>query len=170
MSSYTIAKQDYMKAAGMLAGIAKELDLWIWDYETGRNSTPDDYKRRFAECYTMNSLSVMEQYHGDEVGAPSGDTSEYSEDFNAFFKTGKKLAIYGGKNLLNAILELSHFFGSAIYQTEKEPYFFKMQNYFDHIAAALFEKYHDKYSGYKCESWGRFEIQQDNNPDFEILF
>ena len=160
MSSFTIAKRDYIKAAGLTAGIAKGLDVWLFDYETRRNSTKEDYKRRFSECYTMNSISVMEQYRGDEVGAPSNDTEEYTSDFEKYYEIGKQFCYCGGAPLLHAIQELNFFFGSAIYQTEKDPYMFKMMMYFNEISAKLFSSYHKRYSGYNCQSWGDFQIEE----------
>ena len=165
MSSYIIAKQEYMKAAGLVAGIAEGLDLWLYDYETRRNSTKEDYKRRFAECYTMNSISVMEQYHGDEVGAPANDTNEYTADFNKYYETGKQLYYHEQRNycdaaLLHAIQELDKFFHSAIYQTEKDAYRFKMMMFFNQITAGFFSQYHEIFGGYKKRSWGELKIEQ----------
>jgi len=154
MSSFTIAKQEYIKAAGLVSGMAQELQLWLYDYETRRNSTPEDYKRKFAECYTMNALSVKEQYHGDEVGAMSGDTNEYNAEFKEYMNLGKQLVWNGGTCLTNAIHELNSFFRSAMYQTEYEPYMYKMQMFFDALIVQLFEKT----SHHETQSWGSLEI------------
>lgn len=160
MSSFTIAKQEYMKAAGLVSGIAEELKIWLYDYETRRNSTKEDYKRCFAECYTMNSISVMEQYRGDEVGAPANDTNEYTADFNKYYETGKQLCYEGGAGLLHAIQELDSFFHSAIYQTEKDAYMFKMIMFFGDLTAKMFSAYHKQYGGYEIKSWGNLEIEE----------
>ena len=74
MSSFVISKKEYIKAAGIVAGIAEaQRDFWLFDYEAQRNSTPEDYYNRFAECYTMNALSVQEQYGDDK---PEADAEE----------------------------------------------------------------------------------------------
>ena len=166
MSSYTIAKQEYMKAAGVISGLASEIrDFWIYDYETRRNSTPEDYKRHFTEMFTMNALSVKEQYHGDEVGAPSTDSNEYNDLFNEYMHLGKQIAYNGGKVLENAIYELMSFFGSALYQTENDAYMFKMQFYFNNLIVALFKQ------GLKREtkSWGTLEIEKPEHI-YQSLF
>ena len=165
MSSYTIAKQEYMKAAGLVSGLAEGLKVWLYDYETGRNSTKEDYKRRFTECYTMNALSVKEQYHGQEVGAPSGDQNEYKADFDQFYKLGKQLVYNDGQPLINAIHELSGFFGSALYQTEFEPYMYKMQMFFDSILVQLYKQA----SHYEPNSWSELKIEAPDHQYQELF-
>lgn len=159
MSSFTIGKREYIKAAGIVAGIAEASgqgngcrQLWLYDYETRRNSTPEDYYRRFAECYTMNALSVAEQYHDREAET---DGNDYKRDFNAALKTGKKLYFEGGEKLKMAIMELHHFFGSAIYQTEKYEYMFKMQFFFFQIESQLMRYL---YPVENLSSWGELVI------------
>ena len=156
MSSFTIAKSEYIKAAGLVAGLAQELKAWIFDYECQRNSTDEDFRRKFTECFEMNALSVKEQYRGDEVGAPSTDASSYMKEFKEYKNAGITLAIESGPALTNAINELSQFFSSAIYQTEKDSYMFKMQMYFDHIIVELFKQA----SHYECKSWGSLDIEK----------
>ena len=165
MSSFTISKQEYMKAAGLVSGIAEEAKIWMYDFEMGRNSTPEDYKRRFAECYEMNALSVKEQYHGDEVGAFSGDQNEYKEDFEAYQHLGRQLVYNGGSALSNAVHELSQFFSSAMYQTEYEPYMYKMQMFFDRLIVEMF----DHLGHYKTKSWGSLEIEKPDH-EYQKLF
>ena len=66
-----------MKAAGLVAGISNAMrDFWLYDVETRRNSTKEDFIRRFSECYTMNALSVQMQY---DDPAPETDSNEYRE-------------------------------------------------------------------------------------------
>jgi len=158
MSSYIIAKEEFMKAAGLVAGLAKGLDLWIYDYETGRNSIEEDYKRKFSQFYEMNCLSVTEQYHGDEVGAPAHETDEYSASFSAYYKIGRSLCMRGGKALLKAIRELQQFFSSVIYQTEKYEYMFMMQFFFDRIISGLYKQYFKLNDGQELQSWGELVI------------
>lgn len=160
MSSFTIGKREYIKAAGIVAGIAEASargagihQIWIYDYETRRNSTPEDYYRRFAECYTMNALSVAEQYHDREAET---DSNEYKREFTAARNTGKMLFMTKGEKLKNAIMELRHFFHSAIYQTEKYEYMFKMQFYFYQIEDQLTEYLYTAPDD--LQSWGSLEI------------
>ena len=107
MSSFVINKKEYMKAAGIMAGLAQELQIWSYDYETRRNRTPEDYKRAFEECFTMNALSVAEQYRDKEAYT---DSNDYKADFDEYKKLGCQLVWNGGQDLTNAIYELMSFF------------------------------------------------------------
>ncbi len=160
MSSFTIDKREYIKAAGIVAGIAQASargtgrgQMWIYDYETRRNSTPEDYHRVFTECYEMNAISVAEQYHDR---TPETDSNEYKPEFKAAIKAGEKLYMLKGEKLKNAIMELRHFFGSAIYQTEKYEYMFKMQFYFFKIEDQLMRYLYTAPEDLK--SWGSLKI------------
>lgn len=157
MSSFIIGKSEYMKAAGLVSGLAEELKVWIYDHETNRNSTKEDYKRKFEECFMMNALSFQEQYKEQEVWT---DSNSYEEEFNAYYKLGKQLVYNDGEALINAIRELQQFFDSAMYQTEKESYMYKMQMFFNNLICQLFKQS----SHYKPESWGSLEI---NKPERE---
>ena len=138
MSSFIIDKRDYMKAAGFISGVAEASanwnhHLWLFDYTTNRNMIAEDYLREFARCYEMNALSVQEQYHDAESEL---DTCAYSKEFNDYYKRGRMAA--SDKIMLREwVYNLNSFFQSAIYQTEKESYFFQMQFFFGRIITAL---------------------------------
>ena len=135
MSSFVIAKSEYMKAAGLVSGIAGEMrDFWFYDVETRRNSTPDDYRRKFEECYTMNALSVQMQYNDKE---PETDSNTYDSEYNEYKRLGAQLVMNGGRVFTDAVHELQSFFGSCMYQTEYEPYMYKMQMFFNALTAEL---------------------------------
>ena len=150
MSSFVIGKEEYIKAAGVIAGIADVKNIWLYDYSQNRNSTPEDYYRRFTECFEMNMLSVQEQY---DENVPESDSNEYMETFKAYMQKGKNAAMYPEK-LKNIIMDLWQFFRSAQYQTEKEAYYFKMQMYFNSILVALMPYLHS----HESECWGEFDI------------
>lgn len=157
MSSFTIAKVEYIKAAGLVSGLAETLGgridrIWIYDYETHRNSTAEDYYRKFDGFYKMNALSVLEQYHGDEVGAASTDSNDYMKEFKEYQKIGKSIG-YTREKLKEAILELQHFFNSAVYQTENEAYATNMRYFFNMILTELIPYV---LTGYEAKSWGEF--------------
>ena len=152
MSSFVISKKQYVKAAGIIAGISESArDFWLYDYEAGRNSTPDDYYNRFSECYNMNALSVQDQYGDTE---PETDGDDYKDIFKEYRKKGKDIYFFGDKK--KAIIELLHFFNSALYQTETEAYYFKMQLYFYRIIVALLQYCDSSY--HNSESWGTLEL------------
>jgi len=152
-----------MKAAGIITGIADEMrDFWMYDQETRRNSIDEDYKRHFSEFYTMNALSVKGQY--DDEYAET-DSNTYEKEFNECRKIGHQLVYNGGKVLQQAVAELSQFFSSAMYQTEYEPYMYKMQMYLDRLTIQLYEKaYH-----HEAESWGELKIEMPGTQ-YEVLF
>ena len=133
MSSFVVNKSEYIKAAGIVAGIAAARSLWIWDYEKHRNMMPEDYHRVFSECYTMNALSVQEQYHDTE---PATDSRDYMALFKEYMQKAKAATMRPDR-LRENILDLHSFFGCAEYQTEKEPYYFKMLMFFNRINAAM---------------------------------
>lgn len=156
MSSFTIDKREYIKAAGLVSGLAESLQLWVFNYENYRNSTEEDYYNQFEKFFTMNALSVKEQYHGDEVGAPSSDSNSYKRDFDAMKKIGKSVgATHEG--LKEIVAELQSFFDSAIYQTEKDAYMYQMQFYFNHLMTELYKKAF-LHGNRDTKSWGSLEI------------
>lgn len=62
MSSFVIAKEEYIKAAGLVAAIADEKKFWIYNYKEGRNFLESDYYDCFVLAYKYNAYSVREQY------------------------------------------------------------------------------------------------------------
>lgn len=150
MSSFTIDKKEYIKAAGLVAGLAKELQLWIFDFKKYRKMEESDFYEAFVECFEMNALSVQEQYKDHDLFT---DGNTYLEDFKKYMKHGTNLAITG-EGLKEAFLELRQFFSGCIYQTEKPEYMFKMQMLFDRIIVELSGKV---IKGYEPESWGKLE-------------
>lgn len=74
MSSFAIEKREYIKAAGLVAGIVKAREVWIFNHRTQRNSEPEDFYDEFVRCFEMNAVSVQEQYHED---VPWSDSNEY---------------------------------------------------------------------------------------------
>lgn len=161
MSSFTIAKVDYIKAAGLIAGIAKATSIgchnfWVYDYREGKNSDTETYYKRFSQCYEMNAISVKDQYHGDEVGAPSGDTNKYKKKFDEYFKIGSGIKRYPIEKQHQIIKDIISFFRSSLYQTENEKYHFMMQHWYNTIIEQLVERV--LLSGYESECWGDFNL------------
>lgn len=170
MSSYIIDKKEFIKAAGLVAGLAETLGgrvdrIWIYDYETGRNSTAEDYYRKFVACYKMNALSVIEQYRGDEVGAPANDTNEYKKEFKEYQQYGKSIG-YTRENLKEVVLELRQFFHSALYQTENDNFNQQMRYYFQQIIDELIPY---ALPGYETKSWGGLEIPKPNTKVVPLI-
>jgi len=160
MSSFTIDKRDYMRCAGLLAGIAEGTErspyhLWVYDYQTNRNMKAEDYKREFEKLYQMNALSVQEQYHDQDS---SMDLETYDADFRTYQKRGKLAAVGLDKiSLKEWINNLNRFFGSAIYQTEKSEYMFQMEFFFGRIIRALLDLADTDNSDDRMNFYGSFD-------------
>lgn len=43
MSSFVIEKKEYVKAAGLVAGIAESKEIWFYSYKVQRNRKAEDY-------------------------------------------------------------------------------------------------------------------------------
>lgn len=74
MSSFVIDKREYMKAAGIMHGIASSAKS-PWEYFT------ENVKARFTRLYELNKKSVCEQYKRPFEGL---DECEYQEVFNEY--------------------------------------------------------------------------------------
>jgi hypothetical protein len=155
MSSFVISKKEYIKAAGIVAGIAEGFGygfnkFYFWDYETERNSTAEDFYRNFSEFHKMNALSVQEQYNDDTAEL---NNEEYLDTFGEYMRKGRK-ATAAPEELKKYFLNLRSFFRSCEYQTEKEAYFWKMKMYFNELLNAIV--------GYvlpsEVDSWGTLEL------------
>ena len=158
MSSFVVSKEEYIKAAGIMAGLSDMYSntfgshrLWIYDYEKGRNMTAEDYHRAFSDCHTMNALSVQEQYD-DET--PETDSDDYMDTFNEYRAKIKKIA-HDRAKMQNVILSLHSFFRCAEYQTENQSYYWKMTTFFNRINAALLPF---MVPARETAGWGRIEI------------
>lgn len=154
MSSFTIAKREYMKAAGVVAGIADYYNrgprsFWIYNYTDGRNCTTEDYKKLFASFYIMNAESVAEQYGDAE---PETDQGTYEIEFSEATRTATR-AIMNGK-LKNLMMELRDFFRSALYQTENEESARVMEEAFSRIIDQILDKAFPR----ETNSWGALDL------------
>lgn len=149
MSSFVIGKEEYIKAAGLVSGISQIKKIWHYDYNSCRNSTPEDYYNQFVKFYEMNALSVQEQYDDPE---PETDSNDYKATFKKAMKAGTAAVINGG--LRDRIMQLRSFFKCAMYQTEKESYSYMMQLYFDRLLVELMQYLHKVPEN----SWGDIEL------------
>ena len=161
MSSYVIEKRDYIRCAGLLAGIADYYnktprELWIFDHGHGRNMTTPDYHEAFSHLYDLNAESVQEQY-GDDMRET--DTNTYDDDFKKYFAEGRKTAFAGSVPILKVVKKLNEFFRSALYQTEKRESAHEMQRFFWCIMTALISRItsDDETHGF----WGAFNEDED---------
>ncbi len=130
MSSFVISKVEYIKCAGLLAGLLSK-DRWSGGDEEIRN--------RFSHYYELNAKSVQEQY-GEEMCEADG--KEYLDEF----KQCKSLALEymcrkDGKDPLLLIKGIQHFMRSALYQTENDDAGGEMARDFTFYLGSLIEYY-----------------------------
>lgn len=158
MSSFVINKEEYIKAAGIIAVIAEQYAhsttthrIWIYDYVTDRNMIAEDYYRCFVECYEMNALSVQEQY-GDDT--PETDDCNYMQTFNEY-RTKVKQITSNRTEMQNIILKLQGFFTCAEYQTENKAYYWKMVSFFNRVINALLPF---MVSAHSQNGWSKLEL------------
>jgi hypothetical protein len=156
MSSFVISKSEYVKAAGVVSGIADATKnrcrkFAIYGYQERRWMNEKDYYNRFVECFEMNAISVSEQYHDDTVYT---DSNEYMKEFREYQMIGKS-AVMRPDKLREIIFELKQFFSGAQYQTEKEAYFFKMSMFFNQIIVELM----DVAFPYEAKSWSTLDLK-----------
>lgn len=157
MSSFVISKQEYIKAAGYIAGIAAgtsigSREFWLYDTIERKNTDKQLYYKRFSQCYEMNAKSVQEQYKDSE---PEQDANEYKKEFETYYKKGYTLNMEDRDTKLRAISGIQQFFHSVLYQTENEKYNFLMTHWFFRIEDELMESL--LLRGYTSENWGTFE-------------
>jgi len=159
MSSYVIDKRSYARAAGMIAGFCdcKRAGLpviYLWDYSRGRRYTGDDFKPAFDWLYHLNAKSVQLQY-GDKE--PENDTNSYNDDFLEYRLIGRKLYMFHGDKVQDAVAQLRDFFGSMLYQTEDEECERNMKGF---IYRLYFELAKLPRRDSEARSWGSFEWEK----------
>lgn len=126
MSSFVIDKVEYIKCAGLLAGLLAK-DRWA--------GGDGELHSRYSHYYELNAKSVQEQY-GD--GKCETDSNEY---FGQFYQC-KALALEykcrkDGKDPMLLIKGIQEFMRSALYQTEND----EMARDFIFYLGHLLEKY-----------------------------
>ena len=141
MSSFVVSKAEYARTAGIVAGMvegikkANNRDLWIYDHESKRNSTREDFFDRFTAFYDLNALSVQMQYGDKEREEDAGDyTKEFSEARAKVYEFTFQNLIQGNKKpILSLLRQLSSCFDCMLYQVEFDPYWWKMSIYMNNV-------------------------------------
>ena len=144
MSSFVIDKREYMKAAGMMHGIASSAKL-PWEYFT------ENVKARFTRLYELNEKSVCEQYKRPFEGL---DECEYQDVFDHYSSFGKSIWSNKEDTETRAKLrdQLINFFGCITYQIENHD----MLNEARAFLYVCLETYLIKLNrDYIADSWGK---------------
>lgn len=174
MSSFIINKEEYIKVAGLLAGIKaiKGEKFFLYDYQRETQVREDkDFLILFNDFFQMNCISFYEQYSPrHEDLKPYTDDNDYIASFNEYKAIGKKMALYPAK-LGDLVMEIRNFFHSALYQTENEAYHNKMMFVFNQIIDALLPCT----TTYHPETWGELDLSNfkddlKNCDTVQILF
>lgn len=157
MSSFVIDKVEYIKAAGVIAGIygikKRREGLWLYDYTNHKRiCSPEDLYELFEGFYMMNLRSVEEQYN--EPKTP-GDGLKYSAEFTAYRKKGINAVINSRTYFGEILVKLNTFFQGALYQIENEEYNTAMKNVFYTILSDLIEYYLPR----EFDGWSRFDLE-----------
>lgn len=101
MSSFVISKIEYIKCAGLVAGLTRNNKFARGDGEI---------YDRFSLFYVLNAESVQEQYEEEECET---DNREYRDEFQKC----KNFAMRS-RNKALLIKGISHFMRSVLYQVE----------------------------------------------------
>lgn len=146
MSSFIIDKKEYIKAAGLVCGVAS------CSKYGGSPVFCANVKKQFEHIYNLNVYSWCEQYDEDI----EKDTCDYESVFNDYKELGRR--IYMGlesKMSLDALrYSLINFFRSAIYQIENEDAEMEAASYFYTCITKLFERNTDDITDF----WGSIDI------------
>ena len=145
MSSFVIDKVEYIKCAGLLAGLLSR-DRWA--------GGDGEIHRRFQHYFELNAKSVQEQYEEEEC---SNDTNDYLEQFKRYKAIGLEYSYRkDGKDPLLLIKGIQHFMRSALYQTENEKANGEMANDFTYYLGSLLENY--VHREIELHWWGEIDL------------
>lgn len=174
MSSFVIAKTEYIRAAAFLAAVAEHTDYYgdpvlsLWNARTGRRYTAEDIHADFSRLYQINARAVAEQYHD---ATPETDGDDYMTGFNRTKNHAKQLLSRGytfdreqeRKTLQRTVYSLIHFLNSAQYQIEGEEHTRRALRIMNKYYRGLYDLLR-KLDGFTAEDlqpfWGSFFIEE----------
>jgi hypothetical protein len=135
MSSFVIDKKEFVKAAGIVSGIAYYAGdrFYMWDAEKNRKMDGEAIYEKFCECYRLNAESVAWQYRDEK---PESDNGRYAQELADGFLIGKRIASDNGK-LAKMIAKLQAFFSSVRYQIEEPKAEAKVTAFLNEVIAKL---------------------------------
>jgi hypothetical protein len=146
MSSFIISKKEYIKAAGLVCGVAS------CSKYGGNPVFCANVKKQFEHIYNLNVYSYEEQYDEDV----EKDTKDYESVFNDYKELGRR--IYMGlesKMSLDTLrYSLINFFRSATYQIENEDANMEAASYLFTCVEMLCQDKTDDIDGF----WGSVDI------------
>lgn len=146
MSSFIIGKKEYIKAAGLVCGVAS------CSKYGGSPTFCANVKKQFEHIYNLNVYSWCEQYDEDV----EKDTRDYESVFNDYKELGRLIYIDRVSNMSLDKLRYSliKFFGSITYQIENEDANMEAASYLYACVEMLFQDKTDDVDGF----WGSIDI------------
>ena len=145
MSSFVISKKEYIKAAGLVCGVAS-------CSKYGSSVFCANVKKQFEHIYKLNVYSWCEQYDEDV----EKDTCDYESVFSDYKELGRR--IYMGlesKMSLDTLrYSLISFFRSITYQIENEDANMEAASYLFACVEMLYQDKTDGVDGF----WGSIDI------------
>ena len=152
MSSFVIRKDIYMRAAGLVAGLQDvKRRHFVFDHAAYKWMEPDDFQPKFSHFYDLNALSVAEQYGDRDMEGTPPTERECAAVFRQYRQKGRQAAINGKAK--DIVMLLRNFTQCALYQTEKEGYYYEMQMFFNRLLVALLPILHPE----QCDGWTDFD-------------
>lgn len=146
MSSFVISKKEFVKAAGLVCGVAS------CSKYGGSPTFCANVKKQFEHIYKLNVYSWCEQYEEDV----EKDTCDYESVFNDYKELGRR--IYMGLESKMSLDMLRHslikFFGSITYQIENEDANMEAASYLFTCVEMLYQDKTDDVEGF----WGSIDI------------
>ena len=155
MSSYVVRKEEYIKCAGIIAGvkIMYSRRFWLYDFKRGRNSTETDIYDTFVEIYKKNVLSVCKQYNADDVYDKKDYRAAYKQSFEKAKAYARKKVFEGREREL--LIMVNDFFRCVLYQVEDTAAHDEITFYQARLIAELVDKLIPHES-----SWGSIDIEE----------
>ena len=145
MSSFVIGKKEYIKAAGLVCGVAS------CSRYGGSPSFCANVKKQFSHIYCLNVYSWSEQYDEDF----EKDNESYDDVFNEYKALGRRIYMGLERMSLDTLrYSLISFFRSATYQIEDYEANMEASSYFLTCIEVLFEDKTDTIEGF----WGSIDI------------
>lgn len=153
MSSFIISKKEYIKAAGLVCGVAS------CSKYRGNPVFCANVKKHFEHIYELNVYSWCEQYDED-ITKITKDICNYGSNYGSVFNDYKTLGrrIYMGCESKMSLDMLRHslikFFGSITYQIENEDAHKEAASYLFSCVKMLYQDKTDDVEGF----WSSIDI------------
>ena len=146
MSSFIISKKEYIKAAGLVCGVAS------CSKYGGNPVFCVNVKKQFERIYKLNVYSWCEQYDEDVAE----DTCDYESVFNEYKELGRRIymGLESKMSLDKLRRSLLNFFSSITYQIENEDANMEAASYLFPCVEMLYQDKTDDVVGF----WGSIDI------------